>query len=73
MKEQSERWEHKERLTPNRNLQRKKRRDKKITKERNIKTENTFSVLQKEDTKPLLEEKESLLIVKIVKIKKRDN
>ena len=39
--------------------------------ERNIKTKNTFSVLEKEDTEPLWEEEEPLQIVKIDKDEKK--
>ena len=38
-----------------------------MTKEKRIKIENTFSVLQEEDTEALQEEKEPLQIVKIDK------
>ena len=37
---------------------------RRMTKKRNIKTENIFSALQKDDTKPLREEEESPQIVK---------
>ena len=50
---------------------------RKMIKERNIKTENTISVLKEEDTKPLLEEEELHTIEKIDEIKrgkeKREN
>ena len=46
-------------------------RQRKMTKERNIKTENTFSALQEEDTEPLLEEEEPPQIVKIDKDEKK--
>ena len=42
-----------------------------MTKERNTTTENTFSVLQEEDTQPLQEEEKPLLIVKINKVEKK--
>ena len=43
---------------------------RKITKKRKINTENTFSVLQEEDTESLWEKEEPPKIVKIVKIDK---
>ena len=39
-------------------------RQRRMTKERSIKTENTFSILQEEDTEPLQEEVDSSQIVK---------
>ena len=42
-----------------------------MTKERNIKTENTFSVLQEKDTEKLREEEEPLKIFKINKNQKK--
>ena len=44
---------------------------RRMTKERNIKTENTFSVLQEEDIKPLRKEKKSPQIVKTEKDEKK--
>ena len=43
---------------------------RKMTKERTIKTESTFSVLQEEDTESLREEEEPPQIVKIDKDEK---
>ena len=42
-----------------------------MTKEINIKSENTFSVLQEEDTEPLQEEEKPPQIVKIDKNEKK--
>ena len=47
-----------------------KKGQRKITKERNIKTENTFSVLKEEVTEPLQEEEETPQIVKTDKDEK---
>ena len=47
------------------------KRERNMTKERNIKTENTLSILQEEDTEPLLEEEEPPSIVKIDKDEKK--
>ena len=44
---------------------------RRMTKERKIKTENTFTVLQKENTEPLQEEKEPPKIIKIDKDEKK--
>ena len=41
-----------------------------MTEERNIKTGNTFSVLQEDDQEPILEEEELPLITKIDKEEK---
>ena len=56
--EQSERWENKERLPPKTSGGKghPRKRGTKKNKQRNIKTENTFSVLQEENTEPLWEE-----------------
>ena len=43
-----------------------------MTKKRKIKTENTFSVLQKDNTESLREVEESLQIVKIDKDEKKE-
>ena len=43
----------------------------KTIEERNMKTENTFIVLQEENTEPLLEEEEPLQLTKYIKIKKK--
>ena len=42
-----------------------------MTEERNIKTENNFSVLQEEETEPVLEEEQSPPINKIDKDEKK--
>ena len=42
-----------------------------MTKERNIKTENVFSILQEEDTQPIREEEETPQIVKTDKDEKK--
>ena len=55
----------KEKVTQKREGQRK------MTKKRNIKTENTFSVLQDEDTELILKEEKQHLIDKINKNKKK--
>ena len=47
-----------------------KKVQRKMIKEINIKTENTFNVLQEEDTEPLKEEVEPSQIVKIDKDEK---
>ena len=75
MREQLGRWEHKERMPLNPNSK-EKRRPRKIgqrrrTKERNIKVENIFSVLQEEDTELLQEKEEPPQIVKIHKDEKK--
>ena len=44
---------------------------RRTTKERNIKPENTFTVLQEEDTQPSWKEEESLQIVKTDKDEKK--
>ena len=49
----------------------KKEEQRKITKERNINTENIFSVLQEKDTEPLQEEEEPPQIFKIDKDEKK--
>ena len=46
-------------------------RQRKMTKERNLKTENTFSVLQEEYREPSLEEEKPAQIVKIDKDEKK--
>ena len=49
----------------------KRERQRKMTKERHIKTKNTFSVLQEEDTKSLQEEEKPPQIVKVDKDEKK--
>ena len=46
-----------------------KKGEQKMTKERNIKTENTFSVIQEEDTEPLRKEEKPPKLAKNIKIK----